>query len=115
MGPATLSLWKRQGVPRIVPVAGCTRGVVALSAEDPEVEPWILLRPESHSAARPGSVQNKRHADRHAEFGRIGASLIDVARSLPPDPLFAALLVFPNVIEIACILRQGGSIAPATK
>src|SRR4029077_7522635 len=114
-GTVALSLWKRQVVPRIVHVAGGAGGVVALSAEDPEVKPWILLRPESYSAARSRSVQHKRHAQLDTAFQRIAASLIDVARSLPPDPLLTALLIFPNVVEISCILCQRGRIAPAAK
>src|SRR6266481_5578044 len=114
-GAAALSLWERQVVPRIVHVAGRARVVVAFSAEDPEVLQRVSLRPESHSAARSRSVQHKRHAQLDTEFQRIAATLIDVARSLPPDPLLAALLIFPNVIEIPGILCKRGSISPAAK
>src|SRR5437016_13737833 len=68
---------------------------------------WL---PYGCPAAPAGQVVHKRYA-----VGKIRAVFVDVAGALPPNPLSAALLVFPNIVKESGRLRDFGAVSPAAE
>src|SRR5215472_3867411 len=107
---ATVS-WEGQIGPEVVHVAwrGSGSRVITLSTKHPDIMIYVWL-PYRRPAAPSNHVVYKRYP-----VGKIRAVLVDVARALPPNPLSAALLVFPNVVQESCRLRDFGAVTPAAE
>src|SRR6266480_4852525 len=97
--------------PQVVHVArrGSGTRVIALSAKHPDIMISVWL-PYGCPAAPAGQVVHKRYA-----VGKIRAVFVDVAGALPPNPLSAALLVFPNIVKESGRLRDFGAVSPAAE
>src|SRR5690349_4873901 len=112
-GPKKLWGWERQVVPEVVEfaVGPACRSVVAFAAEHVDVTKrvWCPMSRASAPAHRVIYVAELEEV--------VTPRLIDVYRSLPPDPLVGAAVQFkfPNVVQEAGWLCAIGTVSKASE
>src|SRR6266849_2300280 len=112
IGAAAPSLWERQVSPHIVEVSGSgsARRVVTFPAEHPYIALGVWL-PQRCSPACTNHVVHEWHAG----CADISTLLVDSAGALPPNPLSAGVVIFPNVIQESSALVGASAVPPAAE
>src|SRR5579862_6671599 len=108
--------WEWQISPQVVqiPVGSSLGRVITLAAEEVHI-PARVGQPHARAAAGTDRVVRIVQLERVKRRGNIGAGLVYVRGTLPPDPLAAGHVIFPDIVEESGRHRSAGAVTEATE
>src|SRR5580692_5021276 len=116
--PRLMLVGECQILPQIVQVAGriALGSVIALAAEHPDEAVRVRSGPDCDSPAPADHVVCEgRAVGKGYGYGRKHGVLVDVADSVPPDPLPGAVLILPGIVQESSWVRGRRAVSPTTE